>query len=76
MSALTWRRVDKLSGPANLLNDRYKVERGDPGTNWIVRDLTTGRGIPGPGTTAPYAGRTMGQARAYAEQYASKGTAR
>lgn len=75
MSDLTWRRVGKKSGPANVLNGRFRLEQV-PTKRWIVRDLETGRFIPGPGTTAPYAARTMGAAKTYAEQYALKGGAR
>lgn len=58
MSAQRWRRIGKLSGPANVLDDRYEVGRF--GSIWIVTDLKTAERVGGPR-------RTMAAARQVAE---------
>jgi hypothetical protein len=42
---LKWRRVGAGSGPANVLNGRYRVERVSASVLWHVVDLTTGSAV-------------------------------
>lgn len=65
----TWRRVGKGSGPANVLNGRYRVERAVPSKHWVITDITCGRRLPKPGTRRPWHFPTMAAARAAAEAH-------
>lgn len=66
---LSWKRVGPGSGPANVLNGRYRVERALDTPVWLVRDLTTDQVIPCPGSPAPAYFRTMGLASRGAEDH-------
>lgn len=67
---LKWTRVGPGSGPGNVLNGRYRVERAASDRNrWCVRDMETDRFVALPGHLAHWSGPTMAEARRFAVQH-------
>lgn len=69
-SLFNWQRIGPLSGPANVLNNRFRVVH-DTATGkhrWAVEDMTTGAVIRGPKPGRHF--RTMKAAKDRAEDEA------